>query len=184
MSVRISVFRSIAETTADDSASPDFLALRKIPLRPESYIRAQADVALGESSTAPLKAETIDPAALGMQRAVQDIVLEDRDLADKVSPPSCASIILPDKFHSRPPKPSSQLSAPTPNTKPLTSSVCETSMSSAWAPALGCSGSHECPRYGTGRTVLPRPRRGSRRARPLTGMSVWWWRRGQIGMSM
>ncbi|GHJ86604.1 hypothetical protein NliqN6_3006 [Naganishia liquefaciens] len=72
-------------TKGSEEGYVDFLALRKIPLRPESYIRAQADVALGESSTAPLKAETIDPAALGMQRAVQDIVLEDRDLADKAA---------------------------------------------------------------------------------------------------
>lgn len=71
----------------------EFLALRKIPLRKESYILAQDHVDQGESSTPDAKAYTIDPAAQELQRVIQDIVLEDRDLADKVRPPT--RLILP-----------------------------------------------------------------------------------------
>lgn len=64
--------------------------MRKIPLRKQSYILAEDHVNEGESSTAEAKPYAIDPAALALQRTIQDIVLEDRDIADKVCLPSLA----------------------------------------------------------------------------------------------
>jgi hypothetical protein len=76
---------------SDFRRSVEFLALRKIPLRKQAYIGPTEDQAENddaESSTAGEKASyTVDPAADALQLAIQNIVLEDRDLADKVSAP-------------------------------------------------------------------------------------------------
>jgi hypothetical protein len=114
----------------------EFLALRKIPLRKQSYILAENHVDEGESSTAEAKPYVIDPAALKLQRTIQDIVLEDRDIADKVRPQlSLSTLVLTLDF--RPPKHSCPPFVPIRNTKQPTSSVFVTSMSSAWAQASG-----------------------------------------------
>ncbi|KAJ9110795.1 hypothetical protein QFC20_002836 [Naganishia adeliensis] len=76
-------------TKGSEEGYVEFLALRKIPLRKQAYIEAEDGddtEQAGESSTTNAKSEwSVDPAALELQRTVQDVVLEDRDLADKAA---------------------------------------------------------------------------------------------------
>ncbi|KAJ9097290.1 hypothetical protein QFC21_004959 [Naganishia friedmannii] len=83
-------------TKGSEEGYIEFLALRKIPLRRQAYIgpEEQADDDQGgggESSTAAAAAAgesaqfLVDPAADALQLAIQNIVLEDRDLADKAA---------------------------------------------------------------------------------------------------
>ncbi|KAJ9127620.1 hypothetical protein QFC24_001030 [Naganishia onofrii] len=76
-------------TKGSEEGYIEFLALRKIPLRKQAYIGPTEDQAEndgGESSTAGEKASyAVDPAADALQLAIQNIVLEDRDLADKAA---------------------------------------------------------------------------------------------------
>ncbi len=62
----------------------DFLAVRKIPLTRYPYLDRNLEGADDSVDT--------DPAALELQSYIRKIVLTDRDLADKVSPPSHASL--------------------------------------------------------------------------------------------
>lgn len=157
------------QCSADDR-SVEFLALRKIPLRKQAYIEAEDGddtEQAGESSTTNAKSEwSVDPAALELQRTVQDVVLEDRDLADKVSTSHGRDFMwLITSLSFRPPRRSSPPSEHTRNTKPPTFSVCATSTSLAWARVSACFGCRECPRFGIGRIVWPRLGRGGKRAR-------------------
>ncbi|KAJ9119671.1 hypothetical protein QFC22_003381 [Naganishia vaughanmartiniae] len=77
-------------TKGSEEGYIEFLALRKIPLRKQAYIGPEAEDQVdnegGESSTAAEKSPfAVDPAADAMQLAIQNIVLEDRDLADKAA---------------------------------------------------------------------------------------------------
>ena len=59
------------------STSPEFLAVRKIPLLPQLYL----DADLQEVSESPT---TLDDAASEMLSDIRNIVVTDRELADKV----------------------------------------------------------------------------------------------------
>ncbi|KAJ9110473.1 hypothetical protein QFC19_001599 [Naganishia cerealis] len=77
-------------TKGSEEGYVEFLALRKIPLRKQAYLEAvdMVKTESPESSTAVTGEKApfaVDPCAETLQLAIQNIVLEDRDLADKAA---------------------------------------------------------------------------------------------------